>query len=68
MRAKARVKDRVVFENNHGSFDGVECGAALTEDGPASGKSALATGFACIDSFIGNVPGTAVNNERRFHG
>lgn len=67
MRAKTGVEDGIVFKNEDGGFDGVERGTAVRKNGPARGESAAATGIAGVDSFIGNVPGAAVNDEGRFH-
>jgi len=67
MRAKTGVEDGVVFQNYDGGFDGVEGGAAAVENGPACGESTLAAGFARVNGFIRNIPGAAVNDERRCH-
>ena len=37
VRTVARVEDGIVFQNDDGCFDGVECGAARLEDLPAGG-------------------------------
>jgi len=65
--AKAGVEDRVIFEDDDGGFDGVERVAAVFENVPAGLESAEAAGFAGVDGIIGNVPGAAVNDERRLH-
>ena len=68
MRAVARVEDRIVFEDRDGGFDGVEGVATIRQHRPAGTKSAETAGIAGVNRFIGNVPGTPVNNERRLHG
>ena len=65
--AVAGVEDRIVFEDDNGGLDGVESGAAGREDGPAGGQGALAAGLAGVDSFVGDVPCAAVNDQLRFH-
>jgi hypothetical protein len=67
MRAVACVEDRIVFEDSDGGFDSVESVAAIEEDVVTGVESAEAAGFAGFDGVVGNVPGTAVNDERRAH-
>ena len=67
MGAETGVEDGVVFEDDNSGFDGVERAAAVFENSPAGLESAETAGFAGVDGVIGNVPGTAVNNERRLH-
>ncbi len=67
VRAVTGVKDRVVFEDHNGGFDGVKSGTPAGKDGPAGSEGAMAAGFASVNGFVGNVPGAAVNNERWFH-
>ena len=67
VRAEAGVEDWIVFEDDNGGFDGVERMAAVFQNPPAGFESAEAAGFACVNSVIGDVPGTAVNDERRLH-
>ena len=68
MRAVASVEDGIVFEDSDGGFDGVEGVAAVGENGPAGMKRAKATGIAGFDGVVGNVPGSAVDDERGSHG
>src|SRR5260221_8310752 len=68
VRAVARIENRVIFENDDGGLDRVQRGAASGEDVPSCGKSRGAAVFASGNGFIGNVPGSAVNNQGRFHG
>ena len=67
VRAVTRVEHRIVFEHDDGGFDSVERGAAGRENRPAGGQSALAAGLAGLDSFVGNVPCAAVNDQGGFH-
>jgi hypothetical protein len=67
MGAVAGVEDGVVFEDDNGGFDGVERVAAAFENFPPSLESAEAAGFTSVDGIIRNIPGAAVNNERRLH-
>jgi len=62
MRAEAGVKDRSVFEDDDGGFDGVERGAARTQNFPAFGEGFEAALFASVDGFIGNIPCAAMND------
>jgi hypothetical protein len=65
--AVAGVEDGVVLEDGDGGFDGVEGVAAAGENGPAGSKSAETTGFAGVDGVVGDVPGTAVEDEGGAH-
>ncbi len=67
VRAKTGIEDVIVFEDHDGGLDGVESGAAARENGPASGESAMAAGFASVNGFVRNIPRAAVNDERWFH-
>jgi hypothetical protein len=67
MRAETGVEDGIVFKDHDGGFDGVKRVAAASENSPASFESAQAAGFAGVNSFIRDVPRTAVNDERRLH-
>jgi hypothetical protein len=67
MRAVAGVEDRIVFEYGDGGFDGVKCQAPACEHGPAGAKSPQAAGFAGFDGVVGDVPGTAVDDESGSH-
>jgi hypothetical protein len=68
VRAVAGVEDGIVFEDSDCSFDGVECVAPVAEDGTAGLERAKAAGFAGFHGVVGDVPGTAVYDERRTHG
>jgi len=67
MRAVARVEHGIVFEHGDGGFDGVESVAAVAEYGIARVKRAKAAGVAGFDGVVWDVPGTAVDDERRAH-
>ena len=67
VRAVTGVEDGVVFEDDDGSFDGIESGAAAREDGPTRSEGGIATRFASFHGFVRNVPRAAMNNESRFH-
>lgn len=67
VRAVAGIEDGIILEDHDGSFDGVEGRSAAREDGPASSERAMAAGLASFNRFVGNIPGTAVNNQRSFH-
>ena len=68
VRAVAGVENRIVFENHDGGLDSVKRVAAVFEDTPAGMESAQTTCFACINRFVGNVPGSAMHDERGSHG
>ena len=63
MRAEASVKHGIVFQGNHGSFDGFKSRAARSEDAPSSTKSFAAAFVAGSNGFIGNIPGTTMDNQ-----
>jgi len=67
MGAEAGVENRIVFEDDDGGFDGIERVATAFENFPACFESAKAAGFAGVNGIIRNIPGAAVNNERRLH-
>jgi hypothetical protein len=67
MGAIAGVEDRIVFEDGNRGFDGVECVAAVAEDGIAGLERAKAAGFAGFNGGVRDVPGAAVYDERRPH-
>jgi len=67
MRAITSVENGIVFEDHHGGFYGVEGEAATRKNRPAGGKSAVAAGFAGVNSFVRDIPRAAVNDDRRFH-
>ena len=67
MGAEAGIEDGIVFEDDDGGFDGVERVATSFENFPACFESAKAAGFAGVNGIIRNIPGAAVNNERRLH-
>ena len=68
VRAEASVKDGIVFENHDGGFDGVQSATPFGEYTPACLQGAEAASVAGIDSIVGNIPGTAMNDERGLHG
>jgi len=68
VRAVAGVEDGIVFEDGDGGLDGVESVASIGEQSPASAKSSETTGLAGANSFVRNVPGATVDDERRGHG
>jgi hypothetical protein len=67
VRAESGVEDGIVFQHNDGSFDRVKRGAAPGEKRPSRGESAATAGVTGFDGLIGNIPGTAMNDQRRFH-
>lgn len=67
MRTVAGIEDRIIFEDGDGRFNRIERVATVGKDGPAGVESSKATGFAWFDGVVGNVPGSAVENERRAH-
>ena len=67
MGTEAGVEEGIIFQNDDGGFYSVERGASLVEDRPTCGERALTSRFARVDSFIGNIPGAAVNDKGRFH-
>ena len=67
VRAISRVEKGIVLEDDDGGFDRVERVAAVFEDSPAGLESAEAAGFTGVDGVIGDIPGAAVNDERRLH-
>jgi hypothetical protein len=68
MRAVAGVEGGIIFENDDSGFNGVEGVAAVLENGPAGVESAEAACSAGVNGIVGNVPGAAMNNQRRLHG
>ena len=68
VRAVAGVENRIVFENHDGGLDRVKRVPAVFEDAPAGIKGPQATCVTCINSFVGNIPGSAVDDERGSHG
>jgi len=68
MRAVTGVEDGIIFESDDGGFNGVERVAPPGKDRPAGLERAAAAGLAGVGGVIGNVPRTAVNDERRAHG
>jgi len=63
VRAVASVEDGVVLEDGDSDLDGVEGVAAVGEDAPTGLEGAEAAGLAGFDGVIGDVPGTAVDDE-----
>jgi len=68
MRAVAGVEDGIVFEDDDGGFDSIQCVTTGFENAPSGMQRAKAARFAGINGVIGNVPGAAVNNEGWSHG
>jgi hypothetical protein len=68
VRAVASIEGGIVFEDGERSFDGVESVAAVGENGPSRMKSAETASLADFDGFVRDIPGTAMNDERRSHG
>ena len=64
MRAVAGVEGGIVFEDGDRGLDGVEGVAAAGKNAPAGLKRAKAAGLAGVDGLVGDIPGTAVNDER----
>ena len=67
VRAIAGVEDGVVLKDGGGGFDGVESVASVGENVPSGVKSAETAGFTCLDGVVGDVPSTAVEDERGAH-
>jgi hypothetical protein len=67
MGAETGVKNRIILQNHYSGYDGVESRTTFIKNGPAGGESAVAPGVACVDGFVRDVPGAAMNNERRCH-
>jgi len=67
VRTIAGVEDGIVFENDDGSFDGVEGVPAVCQDGPSGVKRAKTAGLRSVDGVVGDVPGTAMDDERGSH-
>jgi hypothetical protein len=67
MRAESGVENGLVFENENGCFNGVQRGTAAGKNRPAGFQRPAAAGIAGFDSFVGNIPSAAMNDERRFH-
>ena len=63
MGAVARVEHWIVFQGNNRGFHSFERGATRREHGPAVGESSATAVVAGFDGFIGNVPGTTVNDQ-----
>jgi len=67
MRAKPGVEHRLVFQHNNRCFDSVQRGTASRKNRPARFESAAAPKITCLHGFVGNIPSTAMHNQRRFH-
>ncbi len=67
MRAEAGIEHGSIFENGDGGLDGVERGAAAGKDLPTFAEGFETALLAGVDGIVGNVPSTAVKDERRFH-
>jgi len=67
MGTGAGVEDRGVFEDDDGGFHGIEGGAAASQNGPAGFEGAAAAILAGFDGVVGDIPGAAVDDERRLH-
>ena len=67
MRAVTRIEDRFILEDDHSGFDGVEGRTTARKNRPSRRKSAFTSGIARWHRFIRNVPGAAMNDQRRFH-
>jgi hypothetical protein len=66
----AGVKERGVFENNHGGFSGIERRTTLFEYLPPGERSFLTTFQSLRQLFVADSPGTPVDNYRgpaRYH-
>ena len=67
MGAEASVEDGIVFEDDDGSFDGIEGVAPVPQHTPTGAKGAEAAGVAGVNGVVRNVPRTAMNDKRRSH-
>src|SRR5262245_55839001 len=61
--AGAGIKERVVFENDHSGFGGIERRTALLEYSPAGDRSLLTTFQSLWQLFVENSSGAAVDND-----
>ena len=62
VRTDAGIECGVVLQHHDGRFDGVERGAAALEDFPSGFECAAAPIAAVLNGFVGDVPGTTVDN------
>jgi hypothetical protein len=60
-----RVEGLVVFHDDDGLFDGIECRAAALQHLPSGGQSVAHAAQVGVDHVIGYGPCTAVNNQNR---
>jgi len=67
MRAAARIEHRIIFEDDDRGFDRVQRVPAVAQHAPARPKRAQASRIAGISGFIGDVPRTAMNDQRGSH-
>jgi hypothetical protein len=67
MRPEPCIKHWLVFQHNDRRFHGVQRGTSSRKNRPSSLKSSAAPGIACLNGFVGNIPGPAMHNQRRFH-
>jgi hypothetical protein len=68
MGSVASVKNGIVFQDHDSRFNGVERGSASFQNAPPSGQGSFATGFTGEDGRIGNIPSTAMDDQRWIHG
>src|SRR5580692_5489438 len=61
--ATSRVEGFVVFESDHGFFDGVEGRAATFQSAPSRGGRIAHSVEVRLNHVVGNIPGTAVNDQ-----
>jgi hypothetical protein len=61
--AGAGVKNRIIFEDNDSSFDGVGRIAAALQYFPSGFECAPASVFAGRDGFVRDGPSSAMNNQ-----
>jgi len=66
VRAEARVKRGIVFEDDNGAFHCVDRATGLGQNFPACFESATNSRAAVRNCFVRNIPCATVNDERRF--
>ena len=65
VRTDAGVEDRIIFKNQDRRLYRIQCPAASRQNLPARLERAPASGLAISHGFVGDIPGAAVDDERR---
>ena len=63
--AASGVEGLVVFHDDDGFLDGIECRAAALEHAPSCGQRIVHTADVGVDHVVRHSPGAAVNNQHR---